>query len=99
MEAADVALSAAAKVTFKTSTEVDEKFERALDVLSLYERDYFLPRGPVSNDHSSRFVHELMTAAKEKDKLSSILINSLKEKLQVREKVSLFSDRILMLSD
>lgn len=97
MEAADVALSAASKVTFLTSTEVDEKFERAIEVLGLYEQEVFLPRGPVSNDHSSRFVLKLMAAAKEKDKLSSILLNSLKDKLQVRDEVSLFLDPILML--
>jgi len=90
-------LSAAAQVTFLTSTEVDEKFERAIELLGLYEQDLFLPRGPVSNDHSSRFVLELMAAAKEKDKLSSILINSLKNKLQARKEVSLFLDRILIL--
>ena len=98
MEAADVALGAAAKVTFKASTEVDEKFERAIEVLSLYEQDYFLPRSRVSNDHSSRFVYKLMAAAKEKDNLPSILINSLKEKLKVREELSLFLDRILILT-
>jgi hypothetical protein len=96
LEAADVALLAASKVTFMTSTEVDEKFERAIDLLSLYEQDLFLPRGPISNDHSSRFVHELMATAKEKDKLSSILINSLKDKLQVRKSFT-FLDRVLML--
>jgi hypothetical protein len=95
LEAADVALSAAAKVTFKTSAEVDEKFERALEALDHYERNYFLPRGSVSNDRSARFVYGLMTAAKDKDKPSSLFINSLKEKLQVRDEVSPFPERIL----
>ena len=98
LETVDVALYSASKVTFMTSTEVDEKFEEAIRVLSRYEQEFFLRRGPSSKDHSSRPIHELMAAAKEKDRLSSILINSLKDKLQVREKASFFRDRILMLS-
>ena len=97
METVDVALYSASKVTFMTSTEVDEKFEEAIKALSRYEQEFFLPGGPSSNDHSSQSIHELMAAAKEKDRLSSILINSLKDKLQVREEASFFRDHILML--
>lgn len=78
-----------------TSREMDEKFERATEVLSLYEQFFFRPRGLLSNDHSSRSTHELMATAKEKDTITSILsnsIDSLKDELQVREDVSLFLD-------
>ena len=97
LEVVDAALLqvATSNVRFMTSREVDEKFERATEVLSLYEQYFFRPRGPLSNDHSSRSIRELMAAAKEKDTIPAVLsnsINSLKDKVEVSEDVSLFLD-------
>ena len=53
----------------ETSTEVDKKFERAVDILSSYEMVYH-PRTPVSKSGNSRVkaVRERMATARSKDR-------------------------------
>ena len=67
----------------KTSKEVDKKFERAIEVLDLYEKEC-LPVMPVSRDGRSMTVHERLLKAKVKDKSSSALLPVLKEKLSAK---------------
>jgi hypothetical protein len=79
---------------------VDKKFERAIEVLRTYERDYYFPKDLASDDNRALSVDKRMTVAKAEDELSSTPSNSLKEKHQVREGLTLFltSNRILMLT-
>ena len=79
---------------------VDKKFERAIEVLRTYERDYYFPKDLASDDNRALSVDKRMTVAKAEDELSSTPPNSLKEKHQVREGLTLFltSNRILMLT-
>ena len=78
-----------------TSTGVVEKFEEAIRVLSRYEQEFSLRRGPSSKDHSSPSIHELMTRAIKKDRFD--WLTEILQIGEVRETVSLFLDRILML--
>ncbi|KAI0287774.1 hypothetical protein BC826DRAFT_738977 [Russula brevipes] len=68
----DDALQFAADAGKKTSNEVDEKFARAINELSNYERAF----------HSRETIAGKMEAAKSKDKTSSTILNTLKEKLR-----------------
>jgi hypothetical protein len=71
----------------KTSKEVDEKFESAIEVLSCYEMECH-PKKPVSRDGGPMTVHERMMKAKTKDKSSSTILNGLKEKLSVKVRLA-----------
>jgi len=79
---------------------VDKKFERAIEVLRTYERDYYFLKDLASDDNRALSVDKRMVVAKAEDKLPSTPSNSLKEKHQVREEFTLLltSDRILMLT-
>ncbi|KAI9507836.1 hypothetical protein F5148DRAFT_1284720 [Russula earlei] len=79
----DDALRSAAEVKNKTSAEVDNKFETAIDTLSAYEAVYH-PKDSMSNDSHMKTVRERMTEATKKDKSSSGILNTLKEKLQMK---------------
>ena len=81
MQAADDALSAIVEATRKTSAEADNKFASAVEVLGRYECDY---HARSLDDHLNWSVHQRMDTAKAKDKASSTLLSSLKEKLRVR---------------
>ena len=84
LQAADDALSSAADITVKkTSKEVDEKFERAIEVLSHYETEC-PPKKPVSPDGRPMTVLERMAAAKAKDMSSLTTLKVLKEKLSLK---------------
>lgn len=47
---------------------VDKKFERAIEVLRTYERDYYFPRVLASDDNRALSVDERMTVARAEDK-------------------------------
>jgi hypothetical protein len=80
LQAVDDALSSAAGVKKKTSEEVDEAFERAIEVLSDYEAE-FHPSKSMSGDSSEMTVYDRMAEAKTKDKTSSSrILNVLKAK-------------------
>ena len=89
LQAVDDALGSAAKVKTKTSREVDEKFEKAIEVLILYETECH-PKNPAPGDSNGRAttVHERMTKAKTKDKSSSSILNVLKEKLSLKVRLA-----------
>ena len=89
LQAVDDALRSAADIMVKkTSKEVDEKFERAIEVLSHYETECH-PNKPVSPDGRSMTVLERMETAKAKDKSSSTILNVLKEKLSLKVRLRL----------
>jgi hypothetical protein len=71
----------------KASKEVDAKFERAIEVLSLYETECY-PKKSESREGRSPTVLERMTTAKAKDKSSSTILNVLKEKLSLEVRLS-----------
>ena len=82
LQAVDDALGSAIEVKTKTSRAVDEKFEKAIEVLSLYETEYPLQNpAPGGSDGRALTVHERMTKAKTMDKSSSSISSVLKEKL------------------
>jgi len=84
LQAVDDALRSAADITVKkTSKEVDEKFERAIEVLSHYETECH-PKKPVSRDGHPMTVLGRMGTAKAKDKSSSTILNGWKEKLSLK---------------
>ncbi|KAH9955998.1 hypothetical protein BC827DRAFT_1234259 [Russula dissimulans] len=70
LQLVDDALKSAAEVEKKVSKEVDERFEKAIESLSDYEKQY----------HFKETVTQTMAAAKAKDKSSLSAINTLKEK-------------------
>ena len=74
----------------KTSKEVDEKLERAIEVLSHYETEYH-PNKPVSCDGRSLTVLERMATAKAKEKRSSTIWNAFKEKLSLRVRFCVYN--------
>jgi hypothetical protein len=87
LQAVDDALSSAAAVKGNTSKEVDEKFERAIEVLSCYETEC-LPVKPASRDGRSMTVHERLSKAKGKDKSSSTKLKVLKEKFSAKVRLA-----------
>jgi hypothetical protein len=71
----------------KTSKEVDEEFERAIEVLNDYEAEFHL-RKSMSGDSPEVTVYERMAEAKTKDKTSSRILNVLKEKLSLKVRLA-----------
>jgi len=83
LQAVDDALSSAADIKAKkTSKAVDEKFERAIEVLGHYETECH------SGDGRSPIVLERMAKAKAKDMSSSTILNVLKEKLSLKVRLA-----------
>ena len=64
------------------------KFERATEVLSCLRKDYF---------HGTTSIHERMAVAKAKDKSSSTILNTLKERFCVRKDLPRLYDRIILI--
>ena len=86
LEVVDDALGSAAA---KTPKDVDEKFKKAIEALSAYEKRCH-PRETVSKKNvAKKTVAEKMAEAGAKDKSSSTTLNRLKEKLLVRVKPAL----------
>ena len=78
------ALKSAAEAGKRASNETDEKFRRAIKILSAYEMDG-RPR-----PNQSKTTQERMAAAKVYDKTSSRKLNRLKGNAPVREVLDLF---------
>ncbi|KAI9507837.1 hypothetical protein F5148DRAFT_63791 [Russula earlei] len=81
LKVVDDALRSAAEVKNKTSVEVDNKFETAIATLSAYEAVNH-PKDPMTSDSHMKTVRERMSEATTKDKSSSGILNTLKEKLK-----------------
>jgi hypothetical protein len=70
----------------KTSKEADEKFRKAVAMMSDYETNWCHPKYRVSNNGRAETVLERMEVAAMKDKSSSAILNRLKEEtVHVRE--------------
>lgn len=83
MQAVDDALSSAADAKTKTSKDVDQKFESAVEILSHYEMECH-PKNQVPADGHFMTVLDRMGKAKKKDKSSSTILNVLKENLSAK---------------
>ena len=68
----------------RTSEEVDDKLERAIEALSHYEMRYH-PQVPMpkASDSCLETVRQRMVTAQEKDEASSKILNRLKESLSL----------------
>jgi hypothetical protein len=75
LQAVDDALGSATEARKKSSNDADAKFKKAIDALSAYEKKY----------HFRETVTQMMAEAEAKDKLSSTILNRLKETFRVRE--------------
>jgi hypothetical protein len=87
LQAVDDALSSAADAKSKTSKDVDQKFERAIEILSRYEMECH-PKIQVPADGRFMTVLDRMAKAKKKDKSSSTILNVLKEKFSARVRLT-----------
>jgi len=90
LQLVDDAIYAAADLRNKnrTSKEVDEKFERALEALGCYETELSNNRRTVTTTNTVT-VRERMKTAKAKDKSSSTTIFNLWKKMKLSSKVRL----------
>ncbi len=90
MQLVDDAIYAAADLRNKnrTSKEVDEKFERALEALGCYETELSNNRRTATTSNTVT-VRERMKTAKAKDKSSSTTIFNLWKKMKLSSKVRL----------
>ncbi len=75
----DDALKSATKAVTKTSIEADEKFRKAVEILSDYEMECH-PTVGVSNGGRVETVVERMVKAMENDNSTSTILDKLKEK-------------------
>jgi ribosomal protein S21 len=89
LQVVDDALRSATKAEKKTLKDVDEKFKKAIDELSAYEKrhDHYNAEKPVA---------ERMKTAEETDTSSLKFLNRLKETWQVREEFAPFFGAILL---
>ncbi|KAH9955996.1 hypothetical protein BC827DRAFT_1271203 [Russula dissimulans] len=83
LQVVDDALRSAAEVKNKTSEVVDKKFEMAIEMLGRYETAYH-PKDPTLDNGRAKTVRERMEEATTKDKSSSGILNTLKEKLRMK---------------
>jgi len=89
LQAVDDALSSAAEVKNQKSEVVDKNFETAIEKLSLYEEAYHPPpKDPKSDDSRAKTVRGRMEEATTKDKRSSGILNTLKEKLRMKVRIT-----------
>ena len=87
LQAIDDALSSAADAKTKSSKNVDQKFERAIEILSRYEMKCH-PKNQVPADGRFMTVLDRMAKAKKNDRSSSAILNVLKEKLSARVRLT-----------
>ena len=87
LQVVDDALRSAAEVKNQTSEVVDKKFEIAIEMLSGYETDHY-PKGPTLDNSRAKTVRERMEEATMKDKWSSGILNTLKEKLRMKVRIT-----------
>jgi len=86
LQVVDDALRSAAEV--KNQTEVvDKKFEIAIEMLSGYETNHH-PKGPTLDNSRAKTVRERMVEATTKDKSSSGVLNTLREKLRMKVRIT-----------
>ena len=76
LEVVDEALHSATEAQKKTSKDADEKFNRAIVALSVYEMKYH----PGTTEDAT-----MIKKAEEEDKSSSEFLNRLKDNFRVRE--------------
>jgi hypothetical protein len=88
----DDALESAAEANTKKSKDVDEKFAKAIKILSEYEASC-RPKNPASK--AGETVCERMKIAMARDKSTSTTLNKLREKILVREELSPSLHRVL----